>query len=207
VDEVIRVTPAALALVREALATQAEPSGLGLWLEVNGIANGQYTYDLWFGQRATIAEGDAAQIEGEVFFVVPAESVARLRGAVLDRSERRGEAGLVIVNPNTPGVPTLPAEVRGELQGPVARAVLDVLERELNPFLAGHGGRVVLVGIDGAVAYVEMSGGCQGCGMAQATLSEAIAVAITDAVSEIREVVDVTDHAYGTHPFYEPGRV
>jgi Fe/S biogenesis protein NfuA len=104
-------------------------------------------------------------------------------------------------------VSSIPPEVRGDLKGPVAQAVLDVLERQLNPFLAGHGGRVVLVGLDGAVAYVEMSGGCQGCGMARVTLSEAIAVAITDAVAEIREVVDVTDHASGTRPFYEPGRV
>ena len=51
------------------------------------------------------------------------------------------------------------------------------------PLARDHGGHVELVGVDGPIAYVEMSGGCQGCGMARATLSQGIAVAITDAVS------------------------
>jgi Fe/S biogenesis protein NfuA len=207
VDEVIRVTPAALVLVREALAKEPEPGNLALWLEVNGIAKGFYTYDLWFGARAAICAGDACQHEEGVLVVVPAESIGRLKGAVLDASEQNGEPGLMIVNTNTPSRPALPGGARGELTGPVAQAVLDVLENDVNPFIAGHGGRAALVAVDGAVAYVEMSGGCQGCGLAGATLSQGIAVAITDAVPEIREVFDVTDHSVGTSPYFAPGRV
>jgi len=51
-----------------------------------------------------------------------------------------------------------------------------------------------------------MSGGCQGCGMTRATLSQGIAVAITDAVPEISEVVDVTDHISGVDPYFASGR-
>jgi Fe/S biogenesis protein NfuA len=81
-----------------------------------------------------------------------------------------------------------------------------VLEKDVNPFIAGHGGRAGLVGIEGTTAYVEMSGGCQGCGLAASTMTQGIAMAITDAVPEIREVVDVTDHLRGANPYFAPGQ-
>ena len=203
-DEVIRVTPAALALVREALAKEPEAGTLALWLEVNGISGGAYSCDLWFGPRAAAGAGDACMLEGGVSFVVPAASVDRLSGALLDSSEQTGEAGLVIVNPNSPP-PFQLAAADAETTGPVAEQVREVLTTQVNPFIAGHGGRVGLVGVAPPVAYIEMSGGCQGCGLAMATLNEGIAAAITDAVAEIREVVDVTDHALGTSPYFAPG--
>jgi len=207
VDEVIRVAPAALEMVREALAKEPNAEDLALFLEVNGISAGAYSYDLWFAPVAAIDPGDAQQLEGDVRFVVPAQSLERLRGALLDVSTQAGEAGLVILNPNTPSLPSRSAARRGDLSGPVARRVLEVLERDVNPVIAAHGGRAGLVGVEGSTAYVEMSGGCQGCGLAQATLGQGIAAAITDAVAEISEVVDVTDHRAGSHPYLEAGQV
>jgi Fe/S biogenesis protein NfuA len=121
----------------------------------------------------------------------------------LDVSEQGGEPGLVIINANTPPRPFVPAR-QADPSGPVAARLLEVLERQVNPQIAMHGGHAALVAVEGSVAYVEMSGGCQGCGMARATLSQGIAIAITDAVPEITEVVDVTDHMSGTNPYYEP---
>ena len=131
-------------------------------------------------------------------------SIERVRGAVLDVNEIAGEEGLVVINANTPASPGL--RTGGDLTGPVAERVLEVLERDVNPQIAMHGGRAALVAVEGAIAYVEMSGGCQGCGMARATLSQGIAVAITDAVPEISEVVDVTDHMSGVDPYFASGR-
>ncbi len=202
---VIKITPAAIELVREVRAKESKPEDLALWLEVSGSANGAYTYDLWFGAHRGISAGDACQFEGDLTIVVPAGSVDRVRGAVLGVSEQDGEPGLVIVNANTP--PRLSAPVgQADLSGPVAQMVLEVLEQQVNPQIAMHGGHAALVAVESSVAYVEMSGGCQGCGMARATLSQGIAVAITDAVLEITEVVDVTDHVSGTNPYYEPAR-
>jgi len=205
VQEVIRVTPAALEVVREVRAGEPDPEGLALWLEVNGSANGAYTYDLWFGSKSKITPGDHQQLAGDISIVVPGQSVERLRGAVLDVNPIAGEAGLVIINANTP--PRLPGRVvpGGDLTGPVAQRVVEVLERDVNPQIAMHGGHASLVGVAGSTAYVEMSGGCQGCGMARATLSQGIALAITDAVEEISEVVDVTDHLSGLSPYFAPG--
>ena len=202
-ESVIRVTPAALAMVGEALAQERESDDLVLWLEVNGSAAGAYTYDLWFGSQAAIAPGDARQHVGELVIVIPAASVARVRGALLDVSAQDGEPGLVIINANTPPSWQSTAPSQGGLSGAVARRVLEVLEEEVNPQIAMHGGRADLVAVEGSIAYVEMSGGCHGCGMARATLSQGIAVIITDAVAQISEVVDVTDHSSGTRPFFE----
>ena len=81
-----------------------------------------------------------------------------------------------------------------------------VLDRDVNPSIASHGGHAELAGIEGATAYLRLGGGCQGCGMATVTLSQGIEVAITQAVPEIDRVVDVTDHASGTNPYFEPAK-
>jgi Fe/S biogenesis protein NfuA len=204
-DATVRITPAALAMVTEIRTKEENPDGLALWLEVNGTANGVYTYDLWFEARSEIGPDDAQQFEGDLPLVVPAASVDRLRGATLDVSGQGADAGLVILNPNTPPKLAAPAaRAKGDLSGAVAQRILVVLEKDVNPQIAMHGGHADLVAVEGSVAFVEMSGGCQGCGMARATLSQGISVAIVEAVPEITEVVDVTDHASGDNPYYEP---
>ena len=85
---------------------------------------------------------------------------------------------------------------------PVVVKILTVLEQSVNPAIASHGGRADLVAIEDDVAYLRLSGGCQGCGMAAATLREGIEVAILEAVPEITRVADVTDHANGANPYY-----
>ena len=56
------------------------------------------------------------------------------------------------------------------------------------------------------VAYVQLGGGCVGCGMADVTLKQGIEVMIKEAVPSITAVVDQTDHASGTNPYYQPSK-
>jgi Fe-S cluster biogenesis protein NfuA len=63
---------------------------------------------------------------------------------------------------------------------------------------------VALLDVRDNRAYIRLSGGCQGCGMADVTLKQGIEVAIKKAVPEIVEVLDSTDHASGTNPYYQP---
>ena len=88
----------------------------------------------------------------------------------------------------------------------MARRVLAVLEEQVNPSIAMHGGRADLVAVEADVVYLRLSGGCQGCGLATVTLSQGIEVALRDALPEIVSVVDVTDHASGANPFYEASK-
>ncbi len=83
-------------------------------------------------------------------------------------------------------------------------AILDLVETRINPAIASHGGQVALIEVREHVAYIRLEGGCQGCGMAEATLKEGIEVAIRRAVPSIRAVLDVTDHASGTRPYFAP---
>jgi Fe/S biogenesis protein NfuA len=76
----------------------------------------------------------------------------------------------------------------------------------VNPAIAMHDGSAELVAVEDETAYVRLGGGCVGCGMATVTLSQGIEVAITDNVPEIESVVDVTDHASGTNPYYEAAK-
>ncbi len=203
---VLKVTEQAKRMVLEARSGEEGAENLALWLEVSGVNGGSYAYDMYFQAAADASAGDTVQeIEG-LTIVVPEPSVAKVRGATLDLSEDP-EAGMVIINPNSPAPPQVPASFEGaDLGGELAQKVMAVLEQQVNPSIAAHGGRADLVGVEGETAYLNLSGGCQGCGLATVTLSQGIEVAITETVPEITSVVDVTDHASGTDPFFEPSK-
>lgn len=201
---VLEVSEAARAQVLEVRASEQDPDALALWVEVNGASGGAYTYDIWFQGSADAGADDHVGRDGDLVVVVPASSVDRMRGATLDVDASSG--GMVIRNPNRPA-PAAGSEVpTGDITGEVAQAVIRVLDEHVNPGIASHGGRADLVAVEDDVAYLRLSGGCQGCGLAKVTLSQGIEVAITEAVPEITRVVDVTDHASGSNPFYEPSK-
>ena len=91
---------------------------------------------------------------------------------------------------------------------PSAEATLEdrvgwLLETEINPSLAAHGGRVALVEItDRKEVILQFGGGCQGCGMADVTLKQGIEQTLTRNIPEITAVMDVTDHQSGSNPYY-----
>lgn len=205
--DVLTVTPQAADVVRQARAEEADADALALWVEVTGAEAGTYRYDIYFQPVADAGARDEVVRIGDLPVVVPAKSVPRLRGARLDWSED-GDGGLVIINPNTPPASERPSAPPGDLDNDLARRVIAVLEEQINPSIAAHGGRADLVSADvaaGAV-YLRLSGGCQGCGLAAVTLSQGIEVALRDEIPEIVEVVDVTDHAQGTNPYFESAK-
>jgi len=193
--------------VLELRAAEPNAGDLALWIVVSGVRGDDYSYDMWLQSGADAEPGDVVEAHDDLTIVIPFASADRLAGATLDMSRNLLEPGMVIVNPNRPPrvSPSLGSGADlGELTGDVAERVLTVIERQVNPGIASHGGHAELVGVDGDVAYVRLSGGCQGCGMATATLREGIEVSIRDAVPEILRVVDVTDHESGANPYYEP---
>jgi Fe/S biogenesis protein NfuA len=205
---VLSVSPEARTTVLEVLANEPESAALALWLEISGEADGAYTYDMYFQALGDAGTGDVVQPDGQLPVVVPSASVDRLQGATLDFvTDASGEGGLVIVNPNSPPAPTLKGLASSpsvDLSDPLAQRVVSVLEEQVNPSIAAHGGRADLVAVEDASVYLRLSGGCQGCGMAKATLSQGIEVILRDAIPELANIVDVTDHADGTNPYYEP---
>ena len=84
--------------------------------------------------------------------------------------------------------------------------VWEVLETRINPAVAAHGGFVQLIDVQGNTVYIQMGGGCQGCGMADVTLKQGVEVEIRAAVPEVGEILDTTDHAAGRNPYYTPSK-
>ena len=110
--------------------------------------------------------------------------------------EYKGEGvnGFEFENPNPPW------------SDPLAMRIQHLFDTSINPGIAAHGGFVDLLGVEGKVAYIQLGGGCQGCGLADVTLKQGIAVAIKEAVPEIEEVADATDHAAGENPYFQPSK-
>jgi len=80
--------------------------------------------------------------------------------------------------------------------------VAEIFEREVNPSVASHGGRVDLIDVQDSTVIVRMQGGCQGCGMANVTLRQGIEGSLRRAIPTLRAVEDITDHSAGTNPYF-----
>jgi Fe/S biogenesis protein NfuA len=206
--EVLSLTDEARNVVIDALNNEEQSDTLALFVEVTGTRGAGYSYDLYFSDRSDAPEGAAVGVDGGVTIVIPEKSVDRLRGSRLEFASEGG-GGLVLVNPNIPTPeeinPGVPADILAlGVTGPMAVLAMEVLESSINPAIASHGGRADLIALDEEkkVAYVKLSGGCQGCAMSRMTLSQGIETSLIEAIPELTGVIDVTDHASGENPFY-----
>jgi Fe/S biogenesis protein NfuA len=199
----IELTDRAVEKVREFRAGVEDADSQAMWVEVTGVHRGEFTYDLSLKPLAAAAEGDVVEQLDGLPVVIPARDADSLRDALIDWSDDLMRGGLVVSNPNKPS-PVVEAPTGVGLEGDVAERVAQVIDQHINPAIAMHGGMARLAGVEGDTAYVRLGGGCQGCGMAEVTLDQGIESAIVGAVPEIHRVVDVTDHAAGESPYYEP---
>ena len=208
---VLVMTDAALKMVLKLRAQEVDAETLALNIEVSGTSGNTYAYDMYFQPVADTGPRDWSQEQGGLTLVVAAASIPKIRGATLDVVGLNGEGGMAMTNPNLPpqSAPAASPAMAGpppDLTGDVAQRVIQVLERQINPSIAAHGGRADLVAVENEIAYLRLSGGCAGCGMASVTLNEGIVVALRESIPEITQVVDVTDHAAGTNPYYEQAK-
>jgi len=198
-DHVLTVAPDALERVLEIRDGEEDPGSLCLRVAITGSSGTDYTYDLAFDEVSKLEENDDVSVQGGLTVVVAADSIDDMRGATLDIPRTSGQGGLVIRNPNKPN-PLVGRNI--ELTGDIADKVRQLLAEAVNPSLASHGGFADLVGVDGTTVFITMGGGCQGCSMSAATLREGIQVAIKEAIPEVTEIIDATDHDAGDNPFY-----
>jgi Fe/S biogenesis protein NfuA len=198
---VMIVTEPAREKILELRAQEADPDALGLRVEVTGVQGVEYTYDLTFDPvaEADLDAGDVVEHEGDLPVIIPVDSLDALRGATLDLPAVGGQNGLVLRNPNRPD-PLSGAHI--ELTGTIDEKVRQLLDGQINPALAMHGGFAGLDRVEGSVVFVTMGGGCQGCAVSAMTLREGITRAIREAIPEVTEVVDTTDHSMGENPYY-----
>ena len=201
----LAITEKALAKVRSFRAGIADADNQAMWLEVTGVSGGEFTYNMTLKPLAAAGENEFVQRSEDLAIVVRESDLESLRGATIDWSDDLMRGGLFVVNPNKPS-PAVGTRAPADLSGPIPERVRQVIDEQINPAIAAHGGSAELVAVEDATAYLRLGGGCVGCGMASVTLTQGIEVAITEAVPEIRDVIDVTDHASGTNPYYEPAK-
>ena len=176
-------------------ALQAEKGDdLVLRVEVNPAEQGVNRHSLYFIPRSEKTDKDEEFDAGGFAVVVDSEGRKMIEGATVD----------FIVSPEGAGFKVLPP--KPVLDDPRAGEIQKVLEEKINPGVAMHGGFVELIDVKENRVFLKLGGGCQGCGMVDVTLKQGIETMIKEAVPTISEVLDVTDHASGTNPYYQPGK-
>jgi len=187
------VTSAAKAKIDAVRSKTGHPDAC-LRIAIAGRRGGQFVYEL---DLVTPEDSPAADIVIEtpdLRLLVEPGSAANLEGAIIDLDPSAMGGALRIDNPNE------------GWRDPIAARIQEVLDRQINPSVAAHGGFVDLLEVRGGAAYVQLGGGCQGCAQVDVTLRQGIEVAIMAAVPQITEVIDVTDHAAGTNPYFQPAK-
>ena len=198
---VLTIAPDAIEMITTLAEQEPGDDEYGLYIEVTGIRGPQFTYDLSFMPVSDATDAQIVERHATLAVILRTEDLEKLDGASLALSDE----GLAMNNPNTPATPTIAAP-KGDLTGPLADQIQTVLEQQVNPAIASHGGGAELVSVDGTIAYLKLMGGCQGCGMAQVTLRQGIERILMEAIPDLSGVIDVTDHESGTDPYYQAAK-
>jgi Fe/S biogenesis protein NfuA len=199
----IEITPAARARIdRLVEADVLRDPALRIELDAAGAATPlarQYAISLV--EREDRKKTEIAINVDEVRIFLNLDTSNLLSGATIEWVEENGNAGFRVADPNAKRAATAPSG-GAEPTGPLAERVHALLEQEINPRIAAHGGAVELVDVDDTTLYLRMTGGCQGCAASAATLRMGVERMVREAVPEIVEIVDVTDHTAGENPYY-----
>ena len=164
----------------------------GISIIIESKSDSKANYSIQFVELSDTPNGNIS-IDLEKFQVLVAkEGIPYLEGTEVDLNDK-GE--LEAFNPSMSIT---------EISGSVEEQIQHVLDEEVNPMVASHGGVVSLLEVKDHNAYLEFGGGCQGCGMIDVTLKQGVEVMIKAQIPEIEAIYDVTDHAGGTNPYYQP---
>lgn len=158
------------------------------------------------------AAGSVGSSVPAALFALPAVKQVVINGAVVTVTQDgtaqwanlAKECGAAIragIKSGTPAVkPGFVSEVPADEM--VRQKVQKILDFEINPAVASHGGFIELIEVEGDTIKLKMGGGCHGCSSSSATLYQGVAKTIQEKVPEVKKVVDVTDHATGANPYY-----
>ncbi len=179
------------------LIDQQEIPGLGLRIRVIDPGTPRAACDLQFCPQGENDATDQGVEFSDFNLYIAQDSAAWLTKAEIDFEEDPSGGQLAIKAPNIKG--SMPQE-----SADLSERVAWILETEINPGLASHGGMVTLDRITEDMAVLlRFGGGCHGCGMADVTLKQGIEQALKGHFPEITAVLDATDHSTGENPYYQ----
>lgn len=193
-DTLVTVSEFARGKVLELMRAEGQ-SDVALRFGVAGRGPGGFQYKLGFVSIAEQAADDVVIDAGDgLKILIDPKSSDILKGTTIDFVDGPEGQGFRIDNPNP------------LWSDPLSQAIQKVFDDEINPQVASHGGWVSLLEVKDDVAYIQLGGGCQGCGMVDVTLKQGIEVVLKERIPQIREIVDTTDHAGGNNPYYRPSK-
>ena len=185
----VKLSDAALKILQEGPAP-GEPSTGVARIAIAGRSSGEFQYDFEQIISSDVREDDIPVDFDGLKLYVEASSAASLQGATIDYiTDKLGRSGFTVDNPN----PLWPDEAH--------QKVADLIESDINPAIAMHGGAIELVDYTPPRIQIRMTGGCQGCASSTATLKNGIEIILKESFPEIEEIDDVTDHSEGLNPY------
>ncbi|SUD90141.1 Fe-S biogenesis protein NfuA [Psychrobacter phenylpyruvicus] len=196
----ITITPSAQEYLAELLAKQETP-GIGVRIFVEHPGTPRAECCMAYNQPGEEDEADL-QMPFEAFTAyIEASSVPYLEDAVIDYNKDRFGGQLTFRAPNSK-VPKVGADAS------VEERINYVLQSEINPSLAAHGGDVQLLELIeeegvGLTAVLKFGGGCQGCSAVDMTLRQGVEVQLKQQIPELTQVVDDTDHSHTANAYYK----
>lgn len=192
----INLSEVAIKKLNEIIANSGQPVK-GVRIIAEAVSPLKAEYSLAFVQEGE-EQPDDEIVNFDTFNIyIDPGSVEYVDGATLNYVENAMGGGFMVESAPRP----MP-----KLEGPVAEKLRKLLDEQINPALAMHGGSVQLIDVKDNAAFIELGGGCRGCGMVDVTLKQGIEKLIKQNVPEITEVLDTTDHASGTNPYYQPSK-
>lgn len=192
IDPLLTITPDARTKIDGVRSFNDFPEAV-LRIRVLAREGRRFRYEIALEDPRNRSSDDVALESDGLTVVVDPGSAADLAGATVELDPAVTGGGLRIDNPNE------------GWQDPVAQAVQDVLDRQINPGVGSHGGMVSLEDVRDGTAYMRFGGGCQGCAAVDVTLRQGVESAVRAAVPQIQAIVDVTDHQAGANPYYRHG--
>ena len=166
----------------------------------------------WPAVRALLGVPGVHSIIGKGDVLVVARHASTQWGEILPaiepalRAAFEAEGAVHVVLPESPEEAAPRAEVAStkdsESEADLRTRVASIIEEQINPAVAAHGGYIDLLDVQGSRVFIHMGGGCQGCSMSAATLKHGVETTLRSEIPEITEILDTTDHAAGENPYF-----
>jgi Fe/S biogenesis protein NfuA len=189
----LKVSEAAAVRLKSVIEGYENPVA-GIRIAVSGRGPQGFQHSLAIIEAGEEPQGDPRVEVAGITFFVEARNASYLDGVAIEYDGGAAGGMLQFENPNA------------LWKDPLSEKLQDLFDNQINPQIASHGGSVTLLEVDVPKAYIELGGGCVGCGMVDVTLKQGIEVAIMEAAPAITEVIDSTDHGTGDNPYYKPSK-
>lgn len=202
----VHFTAAAQAKIVELLTTKGYLGTGALRISVKNPGLGSPDYGMALEETGQPRSDDTVIDTGDFKVLVDAVSLPQVDGATVDFFDQLLQRGFKVEAPPPPPAAAPAPRPDLDLSDPKIATIYAVIEQQVNPGIASHGGQATLIDVKDDVVYVALGGGCQGCSMVSVTLKQGVERLLKQAVPSVREVVDTTDHAGGTNPYFSASK-